>query len=807
MTRTMNRLTLELSLKPFTNDLSRGGIARTCKKICDNWTNLAERFQHISILLWVSDGNDIFDWSGDLDSEMTWAQSINFCNNNDLEVYEPSWNYPKSIPYRENLPKLHYRDLRLIITTLRKVFFKRFKKKILIGATIDPGPEFAEAKFKIQRHPEVLSNEDRSKLLVAMHFMSHQAILKGDTFKYAAFPRGLPEGTSLGTFIGSQFEATCSGLGFDYLWLSNGFGYTHNAWSFKGRCFYGDYFDSNAASNELSSLKKFWIDFRKAVPKRRIEVRGSNFTVGMDISVDGISHKAIHKLGRIAIAPPNLPNLDEEVGREIACLMSRIAKPITRETLFRFYLNDPWFPCNPWFDRFNRETFDIYCPSSVSRILPDASVEPISNFSILSIDTEDGGLPKDEANEVTPHFLRAFREAPDQAGPIILVYPYDEYHQILERKNGPLGLPFAHDWFLVHAIGSGLPVNTVMSSDSFANLQSKGLLPDALYIAPAPLGHWPCSSAFLNHVAAGGQMLLYGSLAGVSREMLDMLGLELTTEGAEGLFSVLSSLETDFIQGQQQEGMRPLLHRAVVSGGPLLEKSRKDIPLVEVSQGGKSFAYAIHRHTGEQGNGGLSWIRGSTHFDPTKYMLTPGWDSPSDFSMCGAWMRALLAKSGWRIRQDKQSQASRDIYSFIKRFDNAFYFTGHKPDSSSRLLVSSPFGAPIFSESETILRDGLAEDSFGKSFYNEVRAFVRMPDGVVKCKEMPPDVGFSRHMVLSGLKNPNLLFFPSLKAFNLRRINARNSIYGGAPIKFEWNETLRCINFKQEQIDSLSIMW
>lgn len=804
MKRTMGRLTLEVSLKPFSGDLSPAGIRRTCETICDNWRNLGERFERLSVLLWVSDGNDILDWGGDLDAEMVWGHSINFCNHNDLEVYEPTWEYPPASPFRRNPPKMRYRDLRDIIAALKARFKERFGKELMVGATIDPGPEFAESKFKIQRHPEVLSTDDRKRMLIAMRFMSHQAILKADSFKYASFPKGIPEGTSIGTFIGSQFEAAAKALGFDYLWLSNGFGYTHNTWSFKGRCFYGESFDEKAAAKELAMLKKFWIDLRKACPKGRIEVRGTNYTVGMDISVDGVSHKAVHKLGRIAIAPPNLPNLDEVVGLEMAVMMSRMSKPLTKETLYRFYLNDPWFPCNPWFDRFNRETFDIYCPTCVSRVMPDASVEPPSNLSVLSIDTEKGEMPKDEANEVTPHFLRALNEAPDQPGPVILVYPYDEYHAILERSGGPLGLPFAHDWFLSHAITSGLPLNTVMSTDTFMKLQADGRLPDAVYVSPAPPKGWACSESFLKHIGGGGRMLLYGPLAEASKGLLSALGIKISGKGAEGLFNVRSVLEGDFLQGCKDS--RKLLHRASISGGPLREVVAKEGgSLIEVSGKSGSFAYAVHK--ANSSGGSVSWIRGSVHFDATKYTLTPEWDSPADFAMSGVWMRLLLAKSGWTFRQAKLKLGARDIYVFVKRHGNAFYFAGHKPDATSKLRVSSPFGAPVFGESETLVRDGLGEEFFGKSLYSEVRAFVRMREGVVRCKEMPTEAGFTRNMVISGLKNAGLTVFPSKKAVASRKVDAKIGRHHGVDAEFSYDDKEACIRFAKLSCDELCIRW
>ena len=78
-------------------------------------------------------------------------------------------------------------------------------------------------------------------------------------------------------------------------------------------------------------------------------------------------------------------------------------------------------------------------------------------------------------------------------------------------------------------------------------------------------------------------------------------------------------------------------------------------------------------------------------------------------------------------------------------------------------------------ESETPVVDGFAGESFGKTFHNEVRAFVCMRDGVVKTKAMPVPVGRHQHFSLEGLDGAEVTLFlpPSAviaESFDLQRV-------------------------------------
>ena len=67
--------------------------------------------------------------------------------------------------------------------------------------------------------------------------------LHADSVHYAGFPDGIPEGMPFGTFFGRQCQHFLTDMGFDYLWLSNGFGFGMETWSTTGAVFDGKDFD------------------------------------------------------------------------------------------------------------------------------------------------------------------------------------------------------------------------------------------------------------------------------------------------------------------------------------------------------------------------------------------------------------------------------------------------------------------------------------------------------------------------------------------------------------------------------------
>ncbi|MFP4057723.1 MAG: hypothetical protein ACLF0G_12725 [Candidatus Brocadiia bacterium] len=809
------RLVLETSLKPF-RSAEPQAVRRTCHRLLGNWERLIAHAEELCILLWVGDGSEILEWRGDWEQPIVWAQWIGFCNLDVPGVYPPQnphYAANKAQPTTEEPPTIRFRDLRAIIHQLRAAARERLGREILVGATVDPGPEFVHSRFKYHEHREVLVPGVRERMPSMVEFLTHQAALHADSRPYAAFPEGIAEGTPFGTFLGKQFAAAATALGFDYLWLSNGLGYSHFPWGWRGEVFDGSHFDPVQAGIERDKTNQFWLDFRAECPDLPVEVRGTNYSVGMDLATDGCSHADIAAEGGLQRPPCNPPWGSRALGLEMTAYLSRLASPPGRALPFRFYLNDPWFTANPWFDYYHRETYDIAVPMSAARLATDGSVQPPTDLALLTIDTERGELPRQEADEVVPQLLRALELRADAPGPLVWLYPFAEYHQVLDQAPERLGKVFFNDWFACEAVDAGLPLNTVCSDETFVALAQAGRLPPAVTLAPLPAGRGDYMDPLLDHVRAGGRALLYGPLDRAEPELLAALGLRLAPEPLEGDFQADVRLAGDRFgreprppagpdaldaavgvvegpSGAPAPGARPLRHRAVVGGGGLRAVADWDDPglRVVVSQGGQRRAYAVCRAPSEWRGGRLAWLRGTVSIDPSAESLGPTFDEPWQVLRAAEWARPLLGELGLEIVQDRRDAATRAANVFVKRHRGAWCFVGHKPDTTVRFWTRTEDGAPLFAESETPIVDGRAGQCFPKSFASEVRAFARMTDGVVRTKEMPPPVGRARRVAYSGLVNADLVLYPPPGALASGQFELHATPTGDAPVAFEATE-------------------
>lgn len=807
------RVCLETSLKPF-RQLDDEFIAATCTRLWKNWDRLVERADEILILLWVGDGSEILQWQGDLSAPLPHAESIGFCNYDTPGAFPPDnrhYRINRAVPYLDSPPCVTFADLKRIIAALRRTARERMDRKILIGATIDPGPEFVHNDWKFSKHPEVLIPDMRKRMPQMMHFITHQATLQPDGERYAGFPQGLTEPTRFGTFLGRQFAAVQRDLDYDLIWFSNGFGYTHFPWTHHGEVFDGEHFDPLKAGTEMEQAARFWNDFRQAVPDAEVQVRGTNFSVGMDIAANGISHTAIARTGRLERPPCNPPWGSRALGLEMTSFLSRISQTPGSDFIFRFYLNDPWFVSSPWYDYYNRETFDIYVPMTASRLSASGAVEAPTDLSLLTVDTEKGELLVDQSTEVIPHLLRAATTRPDAAGPVIWLYPFDEYHAILDDERQRLPEVFAHDWFACQMTQAGLPLNTVCNTTVFSHLANGGRLPDAIMVSPVPARESGFGTALLAHVRSGGRVLLYGPLDHASPEWLETLGVELANP-LEGDFAIDRRFETDrfarppvaptddaFLAsvGMQSEAGpsapgpdRRLRHRGAISGGGLRACAVNEaLVRCQAVQNGRTRTYALLRNLDGAGGGKIAWIQGSVSFDPSVRSGEPVFDPPWQFVRPDDWARHLLAELGLTIWQERDSETNKPANVFVKRCDGAFYFTGHKPDTSVRFWVRTEDGAPCYLESETPLLDGCAGESFGKTFHNEVRAFVRMADGTVRTKAMPVPVGRKQHFSIEGLLNADVTLYPSPEAIRNEQMDIQPIIGGSTPVAYSTDKS------------------
>jgi hypothetical protein len=754
------RVTLEMSLKPFRR-IDPLAIRSVCEHVFRQWAALLRRVDGCAVMLWTADGSEILEYRGQMDDEIEWGRYIGIANPPKLPpAGDPSkiGIHERARLYIENPPKITYAKLKEIVSTFRTIGRSMTGKPVMVGATFDPGPEFARSPFKYERHKEILKGE----------WVDCTSSLNRDSIPYAGFPKGIPQGTPFGTFFGRQVQHFLTDLGFDYIWFSNGFGFSATAWSVKGPIFDGEAFHPEEAPAIRKKVIGFWKAFRQECPSFRVETRGSNLSTGADLSASASPIRDIYDGGFNMIAPPNSPwaAIDGDFGLEVSGYLSHIAHLPPGDVFpFRFYTHDPWWLNSPWFDRYDHEPHDIYLPLALARLNREGKVTAPSFLEFLTIDSSYGELPDECPNEVTPHILRAMDHFSDQPGLLTWVYPFEEFHEKIFGGSPQPGGVFFSDWFMRSAVSAGLPVNTVVSVDNF--LASWGTNPDVyrdtILLTPVPPEGSPREGALLDHLHRGGNAFLYGSVASAGKEFLDLLNLKMAPP-LSGELEVRSSLAADTVNhGTLATRM---LHRDVLSDGGidtvLNEPGMRDFDVcATVSDGSNERVFAITRRVG---TGRLAWVRGSLSSSITHAYL-PQPDDPTQYFQAEYLMRYMLTKFGFELRVERPTVESRTPLVLVARSNNGFFFSGYCPSTAVTLRLRFPHGAPILHGYETWVENGHSTYHLPRAWHRECRCFIEQTaEGEISCVErISEEIGIRRRMLLSGLKNATVHFYPEVR--------------------------------------------
>lgn len=751
MPHRLSRVTLEMSLKPFLS-MEPEAIRAVCRTALNQWYPLCKSADSASVLLWVADGSEILEWSGNMAQRIEWARFIGFCNS-EYDIYAHSHETRServAKPYVHSPVEITYGDLRLIVATLNDVAKSELGLDFSVGATFDPGPEFAPSPFKYDRHSEIIGGGRASAVGASFPMVDAAAVLHADESTYAAFPAGIDEATSFGTFLGRQAREFLEALGFDYLWLSNGFGFSHFAWSCLGVNFNGHEFGISSADEAATRALSYWRDFSAACPGCSIEVRGTNFSMAMDLADDLVPYRDIYDGGYLRTPPPNSPwgPLNNDYGLEIIGYMSRVAVLPGETYPFRFYPNDPWFWQNPWWDRYDREPFDVYCPLSVSRVRSDGAIQPPGIVEFLTIDTEHGVLDERCPLEVIPHIRRAVEDAPDQPGLLTWVYPFDEYHEIVAVQPEVV---FFGDWFMRAAVNAGLPLNTVVSTREVGGASASGVLSDSVLICPTAIGA-NAAEAVSNHLERGGRALFYGPIANASPEVRSLLPLGIA-RGIEGRLSLDTNLRWDSLE--LGEFPKAVNHDPLVSAGPIRAVATDTCELhAEVRSGSERRVYAVSARVGA---GRVAWIRGTNAFStaptPESPLRVPR-PHASELLDPGVLVRMLLGELGYVICHRRRSREAPSEITFLSRNRGAWILSGYKAETTGSLRLRFPAGAPLLVGWDTEIVDGMSEYHLPRAPHEEIRILVDQRDGgLVSCKEYDPfPTGMERTLIVSGLE-------------------------------------------------------
>lgn len=766
----MKNLTLEISLKPFYG-LDAVAVRGLCDHVLAQWDSLirGSEPERISVMFWCGDGSEILDYAGDVDGEIEWGRYLGNANSGVHPVIpsdpEGKSLHARSYLFREGAGLITYRRIAEIGRIWREAITAS-GRTASIGVTFDPGGEFAPSSFKYERHKEICLADTMGKA----SFVCCYGILDADQRAYAGFPDGIPQGTSMGTFLGRQFQHYAQDLGFDFLWLSNGFGFGMETWMAVGPMFDGETFRPAKAAEIRDRILDFWKDFRKECPELGLATRGTNLGTGTDLASDATPLRELYEGGFNFQPPPNSPwaSLNGDFGIEIAGYLSRIVElPPNQGIPFRFYLHDPWWLNSPWLDRYEGYPHDIYLPMASGRVDASGRVEGAQTLNLLTLDDAYGQMPDVVPNESTPHLLRAWNERPDAAGPVVWLYPFDQLHDAMFcTPQRPERL--AHnDWFVRDLINEGFPVNTVVSTRTFSALGEgvRKTLGGRILLSAAPFDA-ETEQRLLDWVDAGESAMVYGPLD-ASPRLRERLGL-VSASPLSGPMRVVSQFPgLDRYDTGEGEAPDTFEHRAIMSGGALVEAATGTAAVTSV-QGGEARALATSFRSPKGGR--LWWLRAPLPLyfrkeGPIDQRHLPVPDERTQTYSFGELARQVLADLGWVVRYQAVERKQRLPVLTIHRHDNGWYFSGCMRDTTVALSLRSPFGAPLLKGMETWIKDGFSTYHQPRGWRNECRVFIEQPDGWVKyTEELPGQVGVKGRRWVRGCDHATLRFSPPAEA-------------------------------------------
>lgn len=753
----VGRVCLEMSLKPF-KKIDDEYIESVCVELFTQWKPLLDKATDVAVMFWTSDGSEILDYSGNVNDEFEWGRYIGVGNPQVVkripgtEWDDDRWVHVKPVLYTQEPPIMHYSDLKRIISAIKRVGKEITGFDIRVGETFDPGPEFAYSEFKFERHPEL------NKGLIMGAWIHCAGNLHADDRKYAAYPNGIPEGTVFGEFLSKQFAALAKDVGFDYLWLSNGFGFSLESWNWVGEVFDGDKFDFTNAVNVRKSITEFWNNY---TPNTDFvtELRGSNLSTAMDISSDACPIDEIYKQN--IIAPPNSPwaALDSRFGLELVGYMSHMANVPKKGYAFRYYIHDPWWVNCPWFDRYARSPHDIYLPLAVTRIGEDGKTQKPMGINFLSADDSFGELPRRCPNEVIPHLLEAFRTYPDAPGLVTWLYPFDYYCQ-LGLYDGHPDRMFMDDWFIESAIDGGFPLNTVVSDTVFKNIDIS-LFKHTVIVCAIPEADTEYEKCVFKAMDAGIPVLLYGNTKYASDKLKAILGVK-TDEKliGSGEFRVVTDIYADVYEADKPSDI--FIHDPLLSNGELSEVSdgTTEVIVNAIScESGDTRAYATYN---KEKN--VAWIRGSFPYRNTKTQFhLPQPYTLADKFYTSRLMRGVLAKLGVSISFDSFFTQDKLPLILASGYRGGYYITNFSKDETVQTKISTKLGAPVIMSSSCVIENDTSYYSLPKCLHEECRIFVKQKArSKVQCRtETIGDTFVNDHRIsLSGLVDADVTFLP-----------------------------------------------
>ncbi len=434
---------------------------------------------------------------------------------------------------------------------------------------------------------------------------------------------------------------------------------------------------------------------------------------------------------------------------------------------------------SPWLDRYGREAHDIYLPLAVSRIDAHGQAKTPTAVLLLTCDDSFGKLPDQVPIEVQPHLLTALRDAPDAPGPLVWVYPFDEYHAWTFDQPSRIDEVFFGDWLMRAAVNAGLPLNTVCSTNHLAALlaTAAGQRCEPVLVSPVPTAGTAWERLLLDYVEAGGDVMLYGPMAQAGEALRARLGIALA-EPLEGEFEVDLLYGADWLGDPDEDDYADLcVHDPLVNAGGLAEVAVEWAELDMADEDTNPWAapgrLGMFRQGDQarlvwanddalEGPGSLTWIRGTvTGKVPSGGHLLVARNARECFP-AERLLRWALDVPGYETTVVKREPVQADPMTCIARHANAFFFSGYQPDSTVSLCFSFRQGMPVLNGCDTWVEGGHATTyTMPRAWHRECRVFVvQDADTLLSCREVHSGmIGIARRMLVTGLQDATVRFF------------------------------------------------
>lgn len=766
MQHRLANVSLEITPKPlFRKD--DAFVLALFRDVFLQWHALLRHADQVSLLWWLSDGTDLLVHNRDWDAPIEWMFWQGFAHPTyDVPLEkDPGRDSITATPriYRPDAVELTGRDVRRIVEMIRRAGREALGRDVRVGVAFDPGCEFSNHPFRYRDHPELLIG-DRMKCIDCT------TRLHADPRPFAGFPGGLPEGTPFGRFFGRQARLYLADMGFDYLWLSNSFGFGRSPYAFGG---VGQFFDGETYRPEgnvavRDAILEFWRLFREECPGVGVECRGTDFTLGMNLVNHATPYAGMYASDFGIDPPPNTPwpALTRNHGLALAGYMSQIAGARGSRLPLRFYTSDPWFCNSPWFDRWERRPHDLYLAGAVCRIDEDGTVRAFNDVKFLSIDTSWGEVPEQIPDEVIPHVKRAVAHRPDAVPPVVWLYPFTAYHRYAFERTDRLGEVMAGDLLVQHAINTGLPLSGVVTTEAFATarIARPGLFGGSVLVSPVPEAGSAWADALADHLERGGAVLCYGPSGRADDRWRTLLGVA-QSEPIEGVLSLRAPDDPDRYRGAPAATVcehLPALNAGGIGEVPAVAEGADCRVLATVAKDGVERLAALVRADPAWRGGRLAWVRGTSSVTPAgvRGRNLAAYD-PADRYPCEQLLRHALGALGWTVAVERSGPGPESVHLMVSRCRNGFVFAGFSPDPDLVLRLRTPLGAPVLPGRDGSLENGALRWPVWHWFHEECRVFVEQRDGRISLHPEPAKHPLYRvRWVLTGLRDAIVRFFP-----------------------------------------------